>query len=99
MIDKSTGKLISSNYVSDAFAFFHTINGYQEDDHIVCDICCYEDGSIVNALFADTLSKISEQSADTKKESVNYYQSLRSQARRYVLPLNVDSKSDKVIRG
>lgn len=95
MIDKSNGEVIASNFVSEPFAFFHTINAYQEDGHVICDICCYEDGSIVNALFTDKLAQISDQSDENKAESVKDFQSLRSQARRYVLPLNVDS-SDEV---
>lgn len=94
MIRKSNGEVISSNYVSEPFAFFHTINAYQEDDHIICDICCYEDGSIVNALFSDKLAQISDQNDESKAKTVKDFESLRSQARRYVLPLNVDSLNE-----
>ncbi|XP_015784651.1 beta,beta-carotene 9',10'-oxygenase-like [Tetranychus urticae] len=97
VIDKSNGEVIASNYVSEPFAFFHTINAYQEDGHVICDICCYEDGSIVNALFTDKLAQISDQSDENKAESVKDFQSLRSQARRYVLPLNVDSSDESSV--
>uniref|UniRef100_T1KM42 Uncharacterized protein n=2 Tax=Tetranychus urticae TaxID=32264 RepID=T1KM42_TETUR len=94
VIKKSNGEIIANNYVSEPFAFFHTINAYQEDGHIICDICCYQDGSIVNVLFTDKLSQISSQAAESKAESVKEFQSLQSQARRYVLPLNVDSSNE-----
>ncbi|XP_015788624.1 beta,beta-carotene 9',10'-oxygenase [Tetranychus urticae] len=94
VIKKSNGEIIADNYVSEPFAFFHTINAYQEDGHIICDICCYQDGSIVNALFSDKLAQISNQAAESKAESVKEFQSLKSQARRYVLPLNIDSSNE-----
>ena len=54
--------------------FFHTINAYEEDNHIVADICCFQDGTIIEQLNHKSLSK------DSLFNSF-------PQIRRYVLPL------------
>ncbi|XP_074598588.1 carotenoid-cleaving dioxygenase, mitochondrial-like isoform X2 [Brevipalpus obovatus] len=91
VICKKTGELISDKFISEPFAFFHTINAYEDDGHIVCDICCYRDGTIVNALFAESVIEVQQKAMEGKIHETKYGQSLQSQARRYVIPMHNQS--------
>ncbi|RWR99119.1 beta:beta-carotene 9', partial [Dinothrombium tinctorium] len=95
MLSRNKPAAFRITYESEAFAFFHTINSYEEDDHIICDLCCYSDGSIVT-LYLDTLQSICE---EVENSDFNWYDNedgkcLLTDIRRYVLPLNISQSND-----
>lgn len=42
-------------FKSDAFFYLHIINQYEENDHVVIDICCYRDPSMIDCMFIEAL--------------------------------------------
>jgi len=48
---------VTGTYRTDPFFAFHHINAYDEPDGgaVVLDICCYEDASVIDALYLDRL--------------------------------------------
>ena len=40
-LTRETGKRHPIKYNTSPFFYLHTINAYEEDGHIVIDICCY----------------------------------------------------------
>lgn len=85
VVERSTGKLLDTVYVSKGFFVFHHINAYEEDNNLVIDMCCYEDGQILKTLYIKALEEIaSKPQPNTKLFS--------SRAKRYVLPLATGGK-------
>ena len=37
IIEKTTGKVLPSQYTTEPMAYFHIINAYEESDHIILD--------------------------------------------------------------
>lgn len=64
-----------------AFFFMHIINAYETDEHIVVDICCYRDPSVIDCLYIDAIENV--------QQIVNYSEMLNCFPLRFVLPLNV----------
>lgn len=64
-----------------AFFFLHVINAYETDDHIVVDICCYRDPSVLDCMYIDAMENM--------QQIMNYANMFRSRPLRFVLPINV----------
>ena len=79
LINKKTGRKFPIKFVSKAFFFLHTINAYEEADHMVVDICCYDSPAMMDLMFIEKL-----QTAQTDK---NYAPLFRGRPKRFVLPL------------
>lgn len=77
LVEKKTGKVIPTKYVSNPFMVFHHANAYEEDGHIIIDLCAYENGDIIKSLELDEL-----------KSHGSVWQKFGSQTRRYVLPMS-----------
>jgi len=41
--------------MADAFFFLHTINAYEDDNHVVVDICCYKNAKMLDCMYIDAL--------------------------------------------
>ncbi|CAG2167808.1 unnamed protein product [Oppiella nova] len=78
IIERTSGKLINTKYMAQSFAFFHTINAFEDNNQLVVDICCYPDGQIISTLNIQNMTDMYEnhKKFDTKSE-----------VRRFVLPL------------
>ncbi|RWS20960.1 beta:beta-carotene 9':10'-oxygenase-like protein, partial [Leptotrombidium deliense] len=83
IISRKNGKVLKQKYISDAFAFFHTINAYEDQNHVVIDICCYTDGEALKALYTSSL-KANELNILAARKHAAY---TTSQAKRFILPL------------
>ncbi|GFT31529.1 beta,beta-carotene 15,15'-dioxygenase [Nephila pilipes] len=55
LMDLRTGIQTKTKYVANAFFFFHHINTYEEDGHVVADILAYPDAEVLDILFLDKL--------------------------------------------
>ncbi|XP_074646503.1 carotenoid-cleaving dioxygenase, mitochondrial-like [Tubulanus polymorphus] len=77
VIDRRTGAEIDSvRYVTDKLFAFHHVNVYEEDDHLVVDLCGYDEGNIFLNL-------------EMERKRVDMGTCTRPKARRYVLPLKM----------
>lgn len=82
VVEKKTGKITTVKYRTVALFGMHVVNSYEEDGHIVFDLCCYHDDAILNKFYLDYL----------RQGDKNGERSFpKPELRRFVLPLNVDS--------
>ncbi|XP_055953298.1 beta,beta-carotene 15,15'-dioxygenase-like [Argiope bruennichi] len=82
VVRRSDGQLLDTVYVSKAFFVFHHINAYEEDNHLVVDMCVYEQGQVVKTLYVKALEELFH---NPKKIAEPFV----SRAKRYVIPLSV----------
>ncbi|KAG8184808.1 hypothetical protein JTE90_001505 [Oedothorax gibbosus] len=80
IIQRSNNQLLNKTYVTKSFFVFHHINAYEEDNHLVIDMCCYDKGDIVKTLYVKALEELFLNQDKGAEPFV-------SSARRYVLPL------------
>ncbi|XP_026138906.1 beta-carotene oxygenase 2b [Carassius auratus] len=85
VINKHTGKLSLIKYFAKPLSTFHQINCYEENDFLIMDMCCSDDGQAINNYLIQNLKK----SGSALDEVYNTM--CRVFPRRFVLPLNIDS--------
>ncbi|XP_046357914.2 beta,beta-carotene 15,15'-dioxygenase-like [Haliotis rufescens] len=73
---RSDGETITTQYNADSFFCFHFINCYEEDRHLVIDLCAFDSGEAVRDLYLHSITQ-----KEPKWEN--------AKVRRYVLPLDV----------
>lgn len=69
---------------ADSFMYFHQINAYEDQGYVIVDISCHQDSKIIDAMYMKNLT--SKECEEILKEVAN------PQARRYVIPLNPQTK-------
>ncbi|XP_058120242.1 carotenoid isomerooxygenase isoform X1 [Anopheles ziemanni] len=79
LLDRDTGEL-RHTYHSDAFFYLHIINQYEQEGHVVLDICCYKDPAMLNCMYVDTMRNM--------QNNPDYATMFRGRPLRFVLPLN-----------
>lgn len=79
LLSRKTGKLLYT-FRSEAFFYLHIINQYEEDNHVVIDICCYKDPSMINCMYLDSMMNM--------QTNPNYAAMFRGRPLRFVLPLH-----------
>jgi hypothetical protein len=42
-------------YLSPAFFFLHVINAYEDDNHLVIDLCCYDNPDMLKCMTIEAL--------------------------------------------
>nr|XP_014089989.1 carotenoid isomerooxygenase isoform X1 [Bactrocera oleae] len=80
LLDRETGKL-RYTFQSEAFFYLHIINQYEEDNHVVIDICCYKDPEMINCMYLESIMNM--------QSNPNYASHFRGRPLRFVLPLGV----------
>ncbi|PRD31729.1 UNVERIFIED_CONTAM: Beta,beta-carotene 15,15'-dioxygenase [Trichonephila clavipes] len=55
LIDRVSGHEIKTKYQSDAFFFFHHINTYEEDGHVIADIQAFPDPEVLDKFYLNKL--------------------------------------------
>lgn len=70
-----------STFKAATFFFLHIINAYESDDHIVVDVCCYRDPSVLDCMYVDAMENM--------QQIMNYANMFKSRPLRFVLPINV----------
>ncbi|KAI1285612.1 Carotenoid isomerooxygenase [Halotydeus destructor] len=86
IVERASGKVLKQKYYAAPFAFFHTINAYEDCGHLVVDICCYEDGKIMETTSLEAIRFSTSSASETER----HLKSMNSRARRYVLPIMND---------
>ncbi|XP_025425910.1 carotenoid isomerooxygenase isoform X2 [Sipha flava] len=82
LISRCDGKTVKI-YESDALFYLHIINQYEEGNHVVIDICCYRDPSMLDCMFVEALQNLNK--------NPDYATMFRSRPLRFVLPVYNDS--------
>ncbi|XP_040273179.1 beta,beta-carotene 9',10'-oxygenase-like [Bufo bufo] len=91
--NKHTGKLHSVTFHTQAVASFHQINAYEDQDCIVLDLICHDDGVVFHLFSLQNLCK------SGKDLNEAYHLLPKSLPRRFVLPLVIhsDTPHDTII--
>jgi len=82
IVRREDGKVIDTKYIADPFVFFHTINAFEDKNQLVVDICCYPEGKVVQALFAERIK-----TSRDPQNNQQFNSEALSEVRRFVLPL------------
>lgn len=82
LMDRETGK-VRYTFQSEAFFYLHIINQYEEDNHVVIDICCYKDPEMINCMYLESIMNM--------QSNPNYASHFRGRPLRFVLPLGVEN--------
>ncbi|GIX83477.1 beta,beta-carotene 9',10'-oxygenase [Caerostris darwini] len=85
VVRRSDNQLLDTVYVSKGFFVFHHINAYEEDNHLIVDMCVYEQGEVVKTLYIKALE-------DLFNNPKKYSEPFVSRGKRFILPLNMDEK-------
>ncbi|XP_008063761.1 beta,beta-carotene 9',10'-oxygenase isoform X2 [Carlito syrichta] len=83
VVDKHTGQLLPGMYYSKPFVTFHQINAFEDQGCVIIDLCCQDNGRILDVYQLQNLRKAGEGLHQV------YDSIARSCPRRFVLPLNV----------
>ncbi|XP_037953888.1 carotenoid isomerooxygenase isoform X1 [Teleopsis dalmanni] len=83
LMERKTGK-VRYTFHSEAFFYLHIVNQYEEDNHVVIDICCYKDPEMINCMYLESIMNM--------QTNPNYASLFRGRPLRFVLPLgsNID---------
>lgn len=74
IVSLEDGTTLTRKYTADAFFCFHHINAYEDDSHLVVDICCYDNSDVMEEAYLNRL----------RDETLS---AGRAFAKRFVLPL------------
>ncbi|GIX74100.1 beta,beta-carotene 15,15'-dioxygenase [Caerostris extrusa] len=83
LIDRVSGHEIKTKYQSEAFFFFHHINTYEEDGHVIADIQAFPDPEVLDKFYLNKL-RMGE-----------FAVSCQPVFTRFVLPLKADGKKNE----
>jgi carotenoid isomerooxygenase len=56
-MQRKDGQLFKT-FLAEAFFYLHIINSYEEDSHLIVDICCYKDPTMLDCMYVDALMVI-----------------------------------------
>ncbi|KAM6893923.1 beta,beta-carotene 15,15'-dioxygenase [Xenentodon cancila] len=87
VINRETGKAVSTRYYGDALVVFHHINAYEEDGHVVFDLIAYKDSNLYNMFYLHNMTKETSTFVQANKDFSPPV------CQRFVLPLNVNKKT------
>ncbi|XP_048838566.1 carotenoid-cleaving dioxygenase, mitochondrial-like isoform X1 [Brienomyrus brachyistius] len=83
VVNKHTGEPSAVKYQARPLSFFHQINAFEEDGFLMLDLCCLDDGKVINNFLIQNLRKSGEALDEVYNEMCFAF------PRRFVLPLNV----------
>ncbi|XP_051994656.1 beta,beta-carotene 15,15'-dioxygenase-like [Xyrauchen texanus] len=83
LVNRKTGKTVSTMYITDAFAVFHHINAYEEDGHVVFDLITYQDSNLYDMFYLKNMKQDVDKFMYTNKD---YSQPT---CQWFVLPVNI----------
>ncbi|XP_041479850.1 beta,beta-carotene 15,15'-dioxygenase-like [Lytechinus variegatus] len=84
LVDKQTGEQMTTRYESGPLFGMHVINSYEEDDHVIFDICSYDDDELLKKFYLDYLRHGDQ---DGKRHFPI------TEVRRFVLPLRINKST------
>ncbi|XP_067314298.1 beta,beta-carotene 15,15'-dioxygenase [Pseudorasbora parva] len=87
LVNKKTGKTVSTKYYADPFVVFHHINAYEEDGHVVFDLITYQDSNLYEMFYIQNMKQDVADFIETNKDFS------QPTCQRFVLPLNIDKET------
>ncbi|GLV43558.1 neither inactivation nor afterpotential B [Carabus blaptoides fortunei] len=84
IISKKTG-FTAYKFYSEPFFYLHIINQYEISDHIVLDICCYRDPSMLDCMYVEAMKHV--------QSNPDYAKMFRGRPFRFILPLKVQNNT------
>lgn len=55
VVDKRTGEVFKTKYYSEPFFFFHFVNSYEEEDHLIIDVDAYPSHKVMDKMSIERL--------------------------------------------
>ncbi|XP_075540387.1 carotenoid-cleaving dioxygenase, mitochondrial-like [Dermacentor variabilis] len=55
VLDRNTGSVLRTRFLADPLFFFHAVNAFEDDGHIVFDMVAYDDASIMDRYYLDRI--------------------------------------------
>ncbi|XP_023931899.1 beta,beta-carotene 9',10'-oxygenase-like [Lingula anatina] len=86
LVNRKTNEEVAKLFTADPFFVFHHINAYEEEDHLIIDLCGYSDPCIIDAFY---LKNLDPESGLFSGEV--FPENTLPEVRRYVLPLKPTS--------
>lgn len=86
LINKNTGVAVNTTFYGDGFIFFHHINAYEEDGHVVFDLIAYKDSSVYDLFYIDSMKLETQKFTEMSKVFSPPV------CKRFVIPVNADLK-------
>lgn len=87
LVNRKTGKTLSTKYYADAFVVFHHINAYEEDGHVVFDLITYQDSNLYDMFYIRNMRQDIDEFIKTNKDFSS------PTCQRFVLPINIDKET------
>ncbi|XP_072306089.1 beta,beta-carotene 15,15'-dioxygenase [Eucyclogobius newberryi] len=91
LVNRHTGKRVSTLFYGDALVTFHHINAYEEQDHVVFDLITYKDSNLYNMFYLKNMTQ------DTSKLIESNKGFSPPVCTRFVLPLNISTESERKV--
>ncbi|XP_037513001.1 carotenoid-cleaving dioxygenase, mitochondrial [Rhipicephalus sanguineus] len=79
VLDRSSGAVLKTRFVADPLFFFHVVNTYEDDGHIVFDMIAYEDATILDRYYLDKIRN---------SEGEDFDPDCQGHFRRFVIPVS-----------
>ncbi|CAF2314857.1 unnamed protein product [Rotaria sp. Silwood2] len=76
-------------YLSSAFFYLHIINAYEDKNHLVLDICCYDDSDMLKCMTMEAL--------ENAQQNPDYIKQFRSRPKRFVLPISIKQDNENLV--
>ena len=83
VIDRKTGKAVSTRFYGDALVVFHHINAYEADGHVVFDLITYKNSNLYDMFYIQNMTQETNSFIEANK---GFSPPI---CQRFVLPLNV----------
>lgn len=81
VVERSTGMMLRTRFVTDPLFFFHAVNAFEDDGHIVFDMVAYEDAAIMDRYYLDKLKDPAAGDAEFDPDNQGHF-------RRFVIPVS-----------
>ncbi|XP_039649647.1 beta,beta-carotene 15,15'-dioxygenase-like [Perca fluviatilis] len=90
VVDRRTGKAVSTRYYGDAFVVFHHVNAYEDGDHhVVLDLISYRNSNLYEMFYIRNLKLETSSFIEANKDFSPPV------CQRYVLPLHAHTESPR----
>ncbi|KAL4630262.1 beta,beta-carotene 15,15'-dioxygenase-like [Arapaima gigas] len=87
LIDRRIQKPVETRYYTDAMVVYHHVNAFEDEGHVVFDIIAYDDNSLYDMFYLNSLrQEVTESGSSKKTIPVPKY-------KRFVLPLQTEQAS------
>uniref|UniRef100_A0A672Z4Z9 Beta-carotene oxygenase 1, like n=1 Tax=Sphaeramia orbicularis TaxID=375764 RepID=A0A672Z4Z9_9TELE len=87
VINRKTGKAVSTRYYGDALVVFHHLNAYEDQDHLVFDLISYKNSNLYDMFY---MHNMRQETSDFIQSNQHFSPPV---CQRFVLPLNIHKDS------